>query len=339
MEKFVGFEQDINNLIYSFESNVLTGNDLELLKTSENKRTNYAIKTSDSIKKELENVFALYDKVVDSLSKNLKVPSDTLQAVFQYISRVMISISNFDKVIKSSSLTISSSIIAAESAISSALEQDMTPDLSKLLEGLVNLEIEQKRKDDLNDDDDDSSKSLFYKKKKEIGTQTPFNPVSQSNQYDAFAHSNTSMSGQQIIPAQVGSTGMSVSGVGSDKRKNSVLGGQGFGSFGNNRPSSPNHKASEKEMSMSLRETKYGIPGEPKKSNFNQDNNQNVNNNENNSSKQQTKKSLKGFLSKFKETEADSTHPNKANLLLGNLDVNTIADIEDKVSNKFHIYI
>jgi len=343
----VGFEQDISNILFSFQSGVMTDADLEMLMGAEKKRTVYATQISEFVSKEIEKVFTLYDKIVDCLTKNLNVPQDLLQVVFQYISKAMLSIRCFQKVVKSSSLTISSSIVSAEAELASAVEADKIPDMAGLLEQMSRLESEQKKKFE-NEDDNDSS-SLFFKKKKDNSTQTPMAPPSHGDAHHHSGHYNSAEpSGGSAAVGASGITGISITGVnGSDKRRASTLPGQrptspsgGGGGLGGGGPATG-------EMSMSLRDTKYGIPGEPRKASVMLDGLQIYGANASNGahthpvskggempSKITTKKSSRGMLSMLNEDSPDPKDPQKnlAASVLGSMDATTIAEIEDKVS-------
>lgn len=167
----IGFEQDIINMIYSFNAGAMSEYDLENLMAAEKKRTAYSIMLANGVREEMENIFTLYDKMVGSMDKRVVIPTDVLQAVFQYIGKGMMIIKNFQRIVKTSSLTVGSTIAAADAEFSTAAAAEKVIDVPALLAILDELQKKQKSVDD---EDDDDSSSLFYKKKKDVETQTPF---------------------------------------------------------------------------------------------------------------------------------------------------------------------
>ena len=168
----VGFEQDISNMMYSFSAGVVSESDFENLMAAEKKRTSYSITLSEAVRNEMENIFTLYDKMIGSMDKRVVIPAEIIQAVFQYISKGMLIVKNFQRVVKSSSLTIGSTIATADAELAAGLEAEKPIDVVTMIATLDELQ----RKAVAIDDDDDSSSSLFYRKKKDAETQTPFPP-------------------------------------------------------------------------------------------------------------------------------------------------------------------
>ena len=141
----VGFEQDINNMLFSYRAGAVSETDFELLMAAEHKRSTYAIQISDKIRNEIEDMFTLYDRIADCMSKKIVVPNDVSQAIFSIISKTMLTVKNFQRIVKSSSLTIGSCIISAESELTTFNEGQKPISIADLLAVLSNLELNQKK--------------------------------------------------------------------------------------------------------------------------------------------------------------------------------------------------
>ena len=142
----LGFEQDIRNLMFSFQAGVASESDFESLIEAESKRNAYSIKMSDLIRKEVENIYTLFDKIADCVGKKLKIPNEVNQGVFNYITKVMLIIKNFQKGLKSTTLTIGSSIIQSEDEIRAndeAMKKNVS--LEELMALLLKLEEVRKK--------------------------------------------------------------------------------------------------------------------------------------------------------------------------------------------------
>ena len=68
-------------------------------------------------------------------------PHETAQAIFSYVSKIMMTLKIMKKVINSSSMTMGSSIMQSEAEIKSLLDREKPVDLPALIEGLVELEL------------------------------------------------------------------------------------------------------------------------------------------------------------------------------------------------------
>ena len=67
----LGFEQDIANMIYSFDAGVLSVEDLENLLKSERKKNAYTIQMTGIISQEMEKLFTLYEKMTECFIKKV----------------------------------------------------------------------------------------------------------------------------------------------------------------------------------------------------------------------------------------------------------------------------
>lgn len=69
------------------------------------------------------------------------IPHDTAQAIFTFMSKIMMTVKIMKKVINSSSLTIGSSVMQGEAEFKNAVEREKPVDLQALITGLYELEL------------------------------------------------------------------------------------------------------------------------------------------------------------------------------------------------------
>ena len=193
MEK-IGFQQDISNMMLSMEIGALSTSDLEALSIAEGKRAAYSTKVAEMILVETENVFALYEKMSECFLKKVSIniddhklhctyvlyktllyhnrclhiffsqvviPFDISQAVFTLIAKILQRIKILKKVVSSSSMTIGSTVMSAETELQNAEQGSPDMNIASFVEQLKELEA----KSDVIIDDEDEDKPLFFKKK------------------------------------------------------------------------------------------------------------------------------------------------------------------------------
>ena len=191
------------------------------------------------------------------------------------------------------------------------------------------------------DDDYDEDKPLFFKKKKDIGTQTPgISPGAHSAHGHAHghgqsqgAHGSHHTSHGENSP-QGGTLSMGVSGHNASHRKTIIQAGINgpAGAGAGTGTSSGVGGGSVEDMSMTRREARFGVPGESHtsrrmSSNLGAQSGGAEGGTENAS---RPKKSLRGFLEKFGKGSGGGGGVKVS--LFGNMDANTVAEVEDKLS-------
>ncbi len=237
------------------------------------------------------------------------------------------------KIVSSSSMTIGSSIMSAEIEIQNSEQNSQDINIDAFVEQLKELEA----KSDTIIDDEDDDKPLFFKKKKETGTQTPGNLQGPSAHLTDSIHHKPVEHHHMNNPTNLG---VGVTGLKQQGRKFSTVIPQG------NEKAQVHHSSEPKgeEMSMSRRESRFGIPGIEnsgagaflrkhrasiaKLGNITEVSSENDQSPPKEASRK-GKVSLRGFLQKFnKEPAASSAKVS----LFGNMDASTVADIQDQLS-------